>query len=89
MLTAGAWGSGTGSVTSSLGEIACGTAGYSCVATYPVGRVVTLMATPDPGSEFTGWDDNGMCVEWVPVCTVTMNVAHTVMANFSEVSALP
>ncbi|MBP8297686.1 MAG: hypothetical protein KAX84_16355, partial [Burkholderiales bacterium] len=45
-------GSGTGSVASSPGGIACGA---TCSAQFVFGQPATLTATPAPGSIFTGW----------------------------------
>jgi hypothetical protein len=43
---------GSGRITSSPGGIDCGA---TCSATFDLGQVVTLTATPDPGWVFTGW----------------------------------
>jgi streptogramin lyase len=45
-------GSGSGSVTSNIGAINCGAI---CSDLYPKSTVITLNATPAPGSQFTGW----------------------------------
>jgi len=69
---------GQGSVTSSPPGITCGT---DCSELYPSGTAVTLTATPDPGSSFSGW--GGACGGQATQCTVTMNAARSVTATFS------
>src|SRR5256886_10918301 len=49
-------GTGSGSVTSSPAGITCGT---TCSASFPVGTMITLTATPATGSTFTGWSGGG------------------------------
>lgn len=49
-------------------------------ASYAAGTVVTLTATPDPGSPWVGW--GGACSGTQPTCTVTMNANLSVVANF-------
>jgi len=75
--TSGLLGLGSGTVTSSPGGIDCGP---TCAATYNLNTVVTLTATPDTLSLFTGWtgcdSTNGN------QCTVTMNRAKAVSAGF-------
>jgi len=56
-------GTGSGSVSSDVGGIDCGS---SCLASFDAGTAVTLTATPSPGSRFTGWSGgacsfNGKC----------------------------
>ena len=76
-LTVNKSGTGLGTVTSSPGGINCG---VTCSASYDSGTVVTLTATPLPGSTFVGW--SGGCSGTGP-CTVTMNAATTVTAIFN------
>ncbi|MEN9354894.1 MAG: hypothetical protein RL318_2219 [Fibrobacterota bacterium] len=52
-------------------------------ATYSAGKVVTLTARPDSVSKFSGW--TGACSGSDTVCTVTMNEAKTVGANFTAI----
>ncbi|MBP8811966.1 MAG: InlB B-repeat-containing protein, partial [Kofleriaceae bacterium] len=78
-------GGGTGWVaTSPLSGIACGT---DCSEYYYYGTSVTLYATPDPGSTFTGW--TGACTGLGP-CTFTIvgapGQAYPVTANFAPSS---
>ena len=51
-LTVAKAGTGTGTVTSTPAGLACDP---TCSALYPYGTAVTLTATPDPTSTFTGW----------------------------------
>ena len=69
-------GTGTGTVTSSPNGITCGSV---CSANYGYGTPVTLTAAPASGSTFTGW--GGACSGTGP-CTVTMDAAKSVTANF-------
>jgi len=66
-----------GTVTSNPAGINCGS---TCSADFSSGTVVTLTATPGFLSVFTGW--NGCDTANGTTCTVTMNVAKTVTANF-------
>jgi subtilisin family serine protease len=62
-------GSGAGSVKSQPAGIACsGNANGRCQATFPAGASVTLAATPNPGSVFSGWRDVPGC-STSPTCT--------------------
>lgn len=71
--------SGNGTVTGS--GINCGT---TCSASYAVNTVVTLTATANMGFRFTGW--SGDCTG-ASTCTVTINAAKSVTANFTQTSA--
>ena len=70
-------GTGTGTVTSSPTGIDCGS---TCGSSFSDGTPVTLTATPDTGSTFTGW--SGDC-SGTGTCPVTMNADHAVTATFS------
>jgi len=81
-------GNGAGGVTSTssprnpnvtFSEINCDNI---CALDYAVGTVVTLKATPAAGSNFNGW--NGCDSVSGTICTVTMNDARTVTANFTQ-----
>jgi len=77
-LTVAVEGTGTGSVTGT--GIACpGT----CSSSYTEGAAVTLTATPEPGSVFTGW--SGAC-SGSGECKVTMGSDQQVTATFARVS---
>ena len=70
-------GAGTGTVTSSVGGLTCGAV---CSALFGHGTVVTLTATPDVGSTFTGWTGN--CTGAATTCVVTMDAVKNVNAAF-------
>lgn len=75
-LTVATGGSGTGTVTSAPGGIACGT---SCLFDFAVDAVVSLTATPDAGFAFKEW--TGACTG-SGACEVTMDAAKSVTATF-------
>src|SRR5262249_53327438 len=76
-------GSGTGVVNSGPAGITCGA---DCGELYPPGTVVTLTATPDPGSTFAGW--SGACTGVASPCTVTMSAGQAVTATFNRSATL-
>lgn len=59
----------------------------SCSAIYPKGTVVTLTATPDPGSVFMGW--SGDCTGTQKTCVVVMDRDRAVIAQFDKKLAAP
>jgi hypothetical protein len=69
-------GEGSGDITGS--GILCG---FICSDSYPSGTAVTLTATPDAGSSFTGWSGGGCA--GTGVCVVTMTAAQNVTASFA------
>ena len=71
-------GTGSGSVTSTPLGIDCGT---DCAENYLSFTKVTLTATSDPGSTFTGWSGAGC--SGTGTCEVTMLEATTVTAEFT------
>ena len=78
-------GSGDGSMTSNDGKLNCEP--VTCLAvstTLNSGTVVILSATAASGSTFTGWSGGGC--SGTGSCTVTMNAAQTVTANFAPAS---
>ena len=70
-------GSGSGTVTSAPGGIACGS---DCVESYPSGTAVTLAATAGPGAVFTGWS-GGSCTG-TGACALTLTADTVVTAAF-------
>src|SRR3954451_19545639 len=94
-LTIKGLGTGGGTVTApaygETSELHCvitnGTSGpEDCVAKYGYLTVVTLTATPDPGSRFTTW--GGACSGTAPTCNVKMGASKIVKATFSG-SSIP
>ena len=78
-LTVTRTGTGSGIVSASTGTLVW--FGNIGTATYPdYGTEVTLAATADPGSTFTGWSGEGC--SGMGVCTVTMTAARNVTATF-------
>ena len=73
-------GAGQGSIASSPAGISCGS---TCSYSFSSGTSVTLSATPSTGSTFTGW--SGACSGASTSCTVTMDAAKTVSADFNSV----
>ncbi len=71
-------GAAGGTIASSPPGIACGT---TCSFTYPAGKVVTLTASPSPGSTFIGWSRGG-CTGTGP-CIMVGNVSVIVTATFA------
>ncbi len=72
-------GSGSGSVESSPSGIKCGS---TCSATFSSGATVTLTATAEKGSTFTGFSGGG-CSGTAP-CKVTLSSDQTVTATFTS-----
>jgi hypothetical protein len=70
-------GGATGTVASSPSGINCGA---DCTEQYNAGTLVTLTATPNATSNFAGW--SGACTNATGDCSVTMDAAKTVTANF-------
>lgn len=68
---------GDGMVTSDPAGITCGT---TCMADFDPLAMVTLTATPGANAVFDGW--TGDCSGTDTTCTVTMDNAKTVGANF-------
>ncbi len=72
-------GAGSGMVSSSPAGITCGTL---CDGVFASGTVVTLTATPDAGSAFTGWSGGGC--SGTGTCATTVSAASTVTATFDQ-----
>jgi subtilisin family serine protease len=75
-LTVRKLGAGAGRVKSVPAGIDCGSV---CSKSFARGAVVTLTATPEPRSKFTGW--TGACTG-KSTCKVTMSSARSVTATF-------
>ena len=82
-LTIAKTGSGMGGVLSSPTGIDCGT---DCTETYAAGTFVTIAATADLGSRFVGWTGGGCTGSGT--CTLTLNSATTVSAEFAVDNSL-
>jgi len=78
-------GTGSGVVTGDPGGISCGSA---CSASYwpSESTIVTLTATADPGSTFTGWTGCGSVSG--STCIVAMTAAASVSAGFARDSTV-
>jgi hypothetical protein len=72
-------GAGSGTVSSSPAGISCG---GTCSTLLAYGTVVTLTATAESGSTFSGWD--GACAGAESTCQVTMSQARAVTATFTR-----
>ena len=82
-LTVSKAGPGSGTVTSSPAGISCGA---TCEAHYPEATVVTLSQSANPGSRLNHW--SGCDSVSGEQCTVTLEEARTVTANFTAKPAL-
>lgn len=76
VLTIGRAGTGNGTVTSTPAGIHCG---ITCTASFTLGTLITLTATPNTGSQFSGWSGAADCTDGV----VTMVAGLTCTANFT------
>lgn len=79
-LSVTAAGTGGGTIASSPAGINCG---QTCSASFASGTAVTLTATPNAGSTFTGW--SGGC-SGTGACSVTLTANTSVTATFSASS---
>lgn len=83
-LTVAKEGGGTGTVTSNPAGIDCGS---TCgPVAFSLGGSVTLQASADSGSVFSGWSGGGC--SGTADCVVTLNAATTVHATFTQVQPL-
>ena len=71
--------SNTGTVTSDVPGINCGTL---CSAKYNKGTLVTLTATPPAGKTFANW--SGACAGTAPTCVVNLQADASVKAQFNK-----
>ncbi|MDD2919821.1 M6 family metalloprotease domain-containing protein [Rhodoferax sp.] len=77
ILTVSKTGTGAGTITSSPAGISCGA---TCSAGYSDGASITLTATPDAYSTFTGWSGSGC--SGTGTCVVGMSADQSVAASF-------
>jgi hypothetical protein len=77
-------GTGVGTVTSAPAGISCGA---TCSHAYTSGTSITLTATANAGSAFTGWSGAGC--SGTGTCVVTLNSDTTVTATFSTSPTKP
>jgi GH25 family lysozyme M1 (1,4-beta-N-acetylmuramidase) len=73
-------GTGDGTVTSTPARLDCGP---TCTAAFAAGSTVTLTATADSASTFTGW--TGASCGAGPVCSVPVSAPIDVVATFTSV----
>ena len=73
-------GGGRGSVVSDPAAIDCG---QTCVASLPVGTLVTLWAAAEPLSNFTGWTGACAAAGTSPECSLTLAADSAVGASFT------
>jgi hypothetical protein len=85
-LTASNAGAGHGAVSSTPAGLSCGA---TCQAWYADGESVTLSATPDTGSGFSGWTVNGASAGSASPYTFTIGANTTVVANFALTPGAP
>ncbi len=78
-LTVSTTGDGFGRVTSSPSGVSCGS---TCSAAFAEGTMVTLTATPQAGSIFTGWTAGG-CTG-TGGCVVPMLADNSITASFGQ-----
>jgi uncharacterized repeat protein (TIGR02543 family) len=78
VLTVSKTGTGSGTVTSSPSGINCG---GTCAYSFEENAEITLSAFASTGSTFTGWSGEGC--SGTGDCTVTMDQARSVTANFT------
>jgi len=77
-------GAGSGTVTASAGGLSCGS---TCSGPVAIGTSVTLTATADSGSAFTGW--SGDCNGAATTSAVTMSADRTCTATFGRLVPPP
>jgi YD repeat-containing protein len=83
ILTVSKTGTGGGNIASIPEGINCGD---TCNASFDLGTLVTLLATPGNDSTFTGWSGAGC--NGTDTCTVSMDAYADVTANFTVLPAV-
>ena len=84
LLTVTKAGTGSGTIASSPTGIGCGAS--SCGGNFDSGATVTLIATPDTGSSFSGWSGNAAC-SGTGTCVVVMSAAQNVTATYATTTS--
>lgn len=74
---------GSGTVTSAPTGITCGS---DCTQNYAQSKIVVLTATPAAGYTFNGWSGTAITCLGTGTCSVTMDAAKTVQANFTAIT---
>jgi DNA-binding beta-propeller fold protein YncE len=75
---------GQGTIVSSPAGINCSPQACPGYWTFNINDTVTLVATPMPGSTFSGWGaPPGTCSEFVPTCMLSMSQPQYVTAHFA------
>ena len=77
-------GNGNGTITSSTGDINCGS---KCSATFYSTTTLTLYARPNSGSQFRGWGRDCSSCGSGSSCTITVNKDKVCTARFVEPSS--
>lgn len=75
--------SGSGTVTSAPTGISCGS---DCTQNYAQSKVIVLTATPAAGFNFASWSGTGVACPGTGTCSIKMDSAKTVQANFSAIT---
>ncbi|MEZ4373141.1 MAG: PQQ-binding-like beta-propeller repeat protein [Polyangiaceae bacterium] len=80
-------GNGSGSVQITPPDVTCGGTAFKladepCSADVALGTSVTLVATPEVGSSFAGWNGGGCATD--ATCVVSVADASTVTATFTQ-----
>ncbi|WP_395661387.1 S8 family serine peptidase [Aestuariivirga sp.] len=73
-------GTGTGTLSASVGGQPVVCAGASCSTRQPEGTLVTLSAAASGNSNFSGW--SGACSGSAPTCTLTLRADASVVGTF-------
>lgn len=75
--------SGLGTVTSAPTGITCGS---DCTQNYAQSKLVVLSAAASAGYNFAGWSGTAITCPGTGTCTVKMDAAKTVQANFTAIT---
>jgi predicted secreted protein len=91
-LTVSGGGDGAGNVTTATTPaldcaLAAGQASGTCSADYPENTGVSLSATPQAGSTFTGWSGDAQSCGTAATCSIEMTSSKSAVAGFSAAAA--